>query len=343
MSMLTRFRTIALVLVALWLGTGTLADATAPFQWSTLDAQLQGLSSSSNLLVAEFSGSACRTIHGRNEDQQLAIASTFKLYVFGELARQVQLGQASWDEEIILTDSLRSMPSGDYAFVPAGSPATLRHLAEAMIWQSDNTATDHLINRLGRDNVQRAFQAYGHDNPAANAPLLLTKELFGIKMFQSPEWMAAYLEAPDDVQLQMLAETIDPMVINPYGGWGHWNGPTAIEGIEWFASAKDLCRATASLWSIGAQPGLEPVRDILSGNRYGVADTQTWPRVGYKGGYEAGVVNMTFVLERNDGRVFFVSAGYNDPRRVVDTATARMALEPVFGCLRSYGNEYTCG
>lgn len=339
-----RFRSLVLLLIGLLAGTGAIVQAApSPMQWSLLDTNLQSLSASSNLLVAEFRGNACQTIHGRNQDQSLAIASTFKLYVLGELARQIQLGQASWDEQIALTDELRSMPSGDYAYAPAGKMVSLRQLAEAMIWQSDNTATDHLINRLGRENVQQAFQAYGHGDPALNAPLLLTKEMFGIKMSQSPDWMSAWQAAPEDVQLQMLAETIDPMRINPTGGWGRWNGPTAIDGIEWFASADDLCRATAALWSMGAQKGLEPVRDLLTGNRYGITDTTTWPRAGYKGGYEAGVVNMTFVLERNDGRVFFVSAGYNDPVRVVDTATARTALDPVFGCLKVYLDTFSCG
>lgn len=335
---------VVLLFLCLFLSLGSVAAA-APgsFQWSTLDQTLASLSTSSNLLVAEFRGSACQTIHGRNQDQRLAIASTFKIYVLGELARQIQLGSASWDEEIALTDALRSMPSGDYAFMPAGTRVTLQDLAQAMIWQSDNTATDHLITRLGRENVQRAFQAYGHGDPSLNAPLLLTKEVFGIKMNQSPEWMSAWTAAPEDVQLAMLAETVGPMLINPSGGWGKWNGPTAIDGIEWFASADELCRATAALWSIGAQTGLEPVREILTGNRYGVADTGAWPRAGYKGGYEAGVVNMTFVLERNDGRVFFVSAGYNDPVRVVDTATARTYLEPVFECLKVYTSDYACG
>lgn len=343
MSILARLRIVTIAFICLVLGVASTTQAAAPFQWTTLDQNLQNLSSASNLLVAEFRGSTCQTIHGRNQDQSLAIASTFKLYVLGELARQVQLGQVSWDEEIVLADTLRSMPSGGYAFVPAGTPVKVIDLARAMIWQSDNTATDHLIYRLGRENVQRSFAAYGHGDPAANSPLLLTKEMFGIKMSQTPEWMSTWQAAPEDVQLQMLADTISPMLINPAGGWGHWNGPTAIAGIEWFASADDLCRATASLWSIGAQPGLEPVRDILTGNRYGITDTSTFPRAGYKGGYEAGVVNMTFVLERNDGRVFFVTAGYNDPVRVVDTATARMAIDPVFTCLKAYTDTYSCG
>ena len=343
MSSLQRFPRVALLLLCVLIGFGP-AAAAAPvtFHWSALDQTLRSLSASSNLLVAEFQGSSCQTIHGRDQDQRLAIASTFKIYVLGELARRIQLGDVSWDEQVELTDALRSMPSGDYAFMPAGTRVTLRDLAQAMIWQSDNTATDHLIARLGRENVQRAFAAYGHGDPMLNAPLLLTKEFFGIKMSQSPEWMSTWQAAPEDVQLAMLEETIGPMLINPSGGWGNWNGPTAINGIEWFASADDLCRATAALWSLGAQAGLEPVRDILTGNRYGVADTATWPRAGYKGGYEAGVVNMTFVLERNDGRIFFVSAGYNDPALVVDAATARFYLEPAFGCLKVYASDYAC-
>jgi len=55
--------------------------------WANLDRSLEPLAPRSNLLVAEFRGSSCATIHGRNEATRLAIASTFKLYVLGELAR----------------------------------------------------------------------------------------------------------------------------------------------------------------------------------------------------------------------------------------------------------------
>lgn len=337
-------RALVCALMAVLLTSPLVTVSAAPqLEWASLDSTLGTMAASSNLLVAEFRGNSCQTIHGRNQDTRLAIASTFKLYVLGELARQIQLGQASWDEQVTLSDDLRSMPSGDYAWVPAGTPVSLRDLASAMIRNSDNTATDHLIGRLGRDNVQRAFKAYGHGDPSLNQPLLLTREMFGIKMSQSDAWMQQYEAASDEEQMAMLQQAIDPMRINPSGGWGNWNGPTAIDGIEWFASASDLCRVTAALWSMGAQPGLEPVRDILTGNRYGITDTATWPRAGYKGGYEAGVVNMTFVLERKDGRVFFVSAGYNDPSWMIDTGTARAYLDPVFACLGGAGDVSACG
>jgi beta-lactamase class A len=333
-SFRNRLATMTVVLAVLaMLFAPASAQPAGGVQWQAIDQSLSAIAPQSNLLVAEFRGSTCATIHGRNETSELAIASVFKLYVLGELARQVQLGDASWSDTIVLSDRLRSMPSGDYAYLPAGTSATVLELAQAMIWVSDNTATDHLIDYLGRENVEKAFAAYGHSDPGINLPLLMTRELFTIKMSQSADWMATYMAAPDAEQARMVADQIDPLLVNPTGGWGHWNGPTAIDGIEWFASASDLCRVTASLWAIGHQPGLQSVHAILTGNRGGITDTGAFPAAGYKGGYEAGVVNMTFVLERNDGRVFFVTAGYNTPRGMIDQSAGRGDLDKVFACI----------
>ena len=116
----------------------------------------------------------------------------------------------------------------------------------------------------------------------------------------------------------------------------------AIDGVEWFASAEDLCRVMVGLWTMGAQPGLEPLRDILVGNRGGIGDTATWPRAGVKAGFEAGVVNSTWVLERGDGRVFFATAGFNDPALVVPQDAPGTVLAPVFGCLATYDKPGDC-
>lgn len=330
-------------MTALILAAPQLGAAAPGAGWSNIDQQFSQIAPGNNLLVAEFSGNRCSAIHGVNADTQLAIASTFKIYVLGEVARQVQAGEVRWGDHVTLTASLRSMPSGDYAWAQPGQQVSVRQLAEAMMWRSDNTATDHLIDFLGRESVERAFDAYGHADPEANVPLLLTRELFAIKMWQPDTWMTQYMAASNQEQLSLLASDISGVRINPSGGWGKWNGPTAIDGIEWFASAEDLCRAMVGLWTMGAQPGLEPVREILSGNRGGIAATDVWPHVGFKAGYEAGVVNSTYVLERRDGRVFFVTAGFNHPTGVVDQGAPAAVLGPVFSCLATYEQEGDCG
>lgn len=330
------------VLLILIFAFPQVASAAPGIGWASLDQQVSQLAPASNMLVAEMSAEGCQTIHAFRADEQLAIASTFKMYVLGELARQVQDGTLTWETPVTITDALRSMPSGDFAWMPAGRQATVRDLATAMMTYSDNTATDHLIGLLGREQVQGAFAAYGHSDPAVNEPLLLTRELFAIKMWQSADWMARYATSSNEEQLRLLTSEIDGMSINPSGGWGHWNGPTAIDGIEWFASADDLCRAMHGLWTLGGEPGMEPVREILTRNRGGVADTTLWPRVGLKNGYEAGVVNATWVLERNDGRVFFVSTGFNHPRWVVDQNAPFALLGPVLTCLATYQQPGDC-
>lgn len=338
-----RLGALALVLASVFaLACPIVPVAAASSPWAQLDRFQANAAPRNNLLVAEFTGGRCHSIHERNADQRLAIASTFKLYVLGELARQIQAGRVGWADQIALSDTLRSMPSGDLAFAAPGTRVSVRELAEAMIWQSDNTATDHLIDLLGRKNVERAFGAFGHGDPALNTPLLLTRELFAIKMLQSPDWMTTYSRADDDEQLRLLRTTIGPVRLDPAGGWQNWNGPTAIDSIEWFASAAELCSLTSGLWSMGAQPGLAPLREIMTGNRGRVMDEAMWPRAGYKGGYEAGVVNLTFVLERTDGRIFFVSAGYNHFDRILDASALRSGFDPVFECLGTPSASRTC-
>lgn len=301
--------------------------------WERIDRALSRQADRGNLLVAEVVEGGCAPVHGWHAADRLAIASTFKLYVLAELARQIETGEASWDERYPIQDEYRSMPSGNLAYAPEGTRVTLEDYATGMIAESDNTATDHLIARLGRLNVEAAFARAGHGAPEINAPLLLTRELFAIKMRQPDRWMDDYVRAGDAQQRSMLAHEIDPIRLDPYGDWGNWNGPTRIDGIEWFASADEVCGVLARLYEQSRRPELAPLRDILFSNAGGVAVDRAWREVGFKAGYEAGVVNLTWLVERDDGRAFIVTAGLNDPARVPNDWGAREALVPIWQCL----------
>lgn len=326
-------RFVRLSLLVLLLTAFAPAPAGAATSWGEVDQAVAGLAPSANLIVAEAKGGRCDAIHGWHADQRLAVASSFKLYVLAELARQIESGTISWDEQLPIEDALRSMPSGDFAYLPAGTKRSIRDYATAMIRDSDNTATDHLIHRLGRLNVEFAFGRFGHSDPQVNQPLLLTRELFAIKMHESASWMTDFVAAGGALRRTMLVRQIDPLHVDPTGGWGNWNGPTEIGGIEWFASARDLCTVLAKLEWMSRQPKLAPLREILFSNPGGVAPDPAWTRTGFKGGNEAGVLAQTWLLQRNDGRMFIVSAAFNDPRATPDSATSRTALAPIFTCL----------
>ncbi len=285
--------------------------------WKGLDPWLTSLAPATNFLAAEIVDGRCQPVHGMMPERRLAVGSTFKLYVLGELARQIDAGHARWDEELAIQDRLKSLPSGGMLYEPAGTRHTLRYFAERMIADSDNTATDHLIDRLGREHVEEAQAAFGHDAPEVNTPFLTTHEFFAFKIAVSPERIDTYLAASDQDQRQILAREVHPIPLSETY-WGDWVSPKRIDSLEWFASATELCRALATLHTMSMEPGLEPIRAILSLNRGGVLDPATWPYAGYKGGYEAGVYNMTWLLERTDGRLFVLTAGFNDPVNYID-------------------------
>jgi len=57
-------------------------------------------------------------------------------------------------------------------------------------------------------------------------------------------------------------------------------------------------------------------------------DARTWNYVGYKGGYETGVLNHTWLLQRGDGRWFAMILTLNDSRAELDGVTATRLMIP---------------
>jgi hypothetical protein len=326
---------LAALVLATLVGAGPATIAAPVDPWLQVAREVAALAPSTSFLVAEVEGDGCRAIAGANPEQRVGIASTFKLYVLAELARQIATDQAEWDEELAITPALKSMPSGELVYEAPGTRHTLLDLASRMIAKSDNTATDHLIARLGRENVEAVQPLFGHGAPELNTPLLMTRELFAIKMAADPDFVAAYVAAPDDEQRRLLEAEIDPRVLSP-DSWGNWNGPAWIDSVEWFASAQEVCTALARLSTMATRPGLEPLARILATNRGGtVFERGTWPYAAFKEGYEAGVCNLTWLVQRDDGRRFVVTAGFNNPDVGVDRDAAWRLMERVPGLLRT--------
>src|SRR5215216_869499 len=146
---------------------------------------------------------------------------------------------------------------------PISRVSPLVTYAEHMVEESDNTATDHLIDRLGREKIERMMATMGHADPSRNTPLLMTREWFAIKLRLSDKEIAGYLASDDATQRQILADRVDPEA-NTLRDGKEWVNPYLIDSIEWFASAADLCRATAALHELASHAGLEPIQDCLS-------------------------------------------------------------------------------
>lgn len=279
---------------------------------AAIEAEFRALPGAAGFGIYRLGSGKPELVAGYNPQRQFAIGSAFKLWVLDALAADVAAKRRKWSDVVPL--GRPSLPSGDMRKWPPGAPVTLHTLAVAMISDSDNTATDTLIGVVGRERTGQHLIATGHSAPALTLPFLTTLEAFTLKAGPGDE-RDAYGAADDADQARMLtalAPRLDAGRIDPAFLSGK---PNAIATIEWFASAEDLAEVLDSLRRrpdpavmaiLGVNPGLGP------------DSTARYARVGFKGGSEPGVLNLTWLVQSKDGSWYAVTASWNDPDREVD-------------------------
>ncbi len=290
--------------------------------FDAVKAALAKLPGTTGLCIRALGGKAPEgtILAEKDAGDMFAIGSAFKLYVLGALARDVSAGRRKL-EDVVRLESVSQSLSGRMRTWPVGSPVTLHTLAAAMISESDNTATDHLIAALGRESIEAMLEPMKNSFAAKNRPFLTTHEMFKLKFTR--DGLLADRYAPldskarrtmldKDVAAQPLSETdIDPMLFLK---------PSHIDTIEWFASPRDLCRAMEWLRAATTSTPATPLRGVLAINPGIPALKASFAWVGFKGGSESGVMTLTFLLESKGEtpRTYVMSAAWNDPSAGVD-------------------------
>jgi beta-lactamase class A len=279
-------------------------------------------------LPGEVSFQAVRLDDGKvlashQPDKVLGIGSAFKLYVLSTLVDK----KVPWDKIVVVEDQYKSLPSGVVQNWPAGTPTTVQTLAIQMMSLSDNTATDHLIALAGREEVEKRLELCGMKNPANDQPLLMTREWFRLKSHSKlrKEFLAAEL----DERRKILKRMAEMPRMNDADE--EWNGPLAIDTIEWFASSSDLCRVLDWLDKHGGKTA----QAVMAVNSGGISDDR-FMYVGYKSGSESGVLSLNWLLHARDGKHYAQSAIWNNKAKRVDRAellammkaAARLLVEP---------------
>ncbi len=286
--------------------------------WEALTDRLKELSGTTSVGAWQLTNGRLRPVFEHGADNRLAIGSTFKLYILGALSKLIAQDKAAWDEKLAITEDLKSLPSGTMQNEAAGSEFTLLHFATLMISISDNTATDHLLHRVGRERVEQ-HMATLHADPSRNLPFLTTQEMFKVKLSGDPELPAAYGGADEKARRAMLAD--GGRVANAKADLSlasMWLVPIEIERVEWFATAEECADSMVALWKLSKQDGLGPIVGVLSANPGIPIDQEIWQQILFKGGSEPGVINLTWLLEHADGRVFVLSLGWNNPEALVN-------------------------
>lgn len=287
--------------------------------WRAIDAALAKLADRPSLLAAEVHGERLQTVHALDPDRAGAIGSAFKLYVLAALGNAIEAGKASWREELAIRSEWKSIPSGEMQNEPAGARFPVRRFAGQMIAISDNTATDHLIRRLGREAVEKAFVQLGNHSARRNVPLLTTREMTVLKIDTSAGLMRTFAHA-DTAARRRLLSRIDSIPLSIEDA--DWSEPRAIDTIEWFASPANLGRAMVGLIRLARSSQLAPIRPILSKNSGVSVDPKVWRYAGFKGGSEPGVLALAWYLERRDGRAFVLAIVLNDRTQDIGAASA---------------------
>lgn len=275
------------------------------------------------LVAAEVVDGECAPILDRGAEQPAPIGSVVKLYVLGAVADAVEAGDLAWDDPVEIVEGLKSVPTGVLQDEEEGTELSVREMAEAMISISDNTATDHLIGLVGRETVESALDAYGMADPSLDIPLMNTLELTALKVGPASGLATQWLAADEAGRRAILEQISD---ITPADiPIAEFDRPIMPDQIEWFATPLDLCRVLVELGERG-----EPTTQILAVNP-GVPDEDgLFEEVWFKGGSEPGLVAMSYLVERPDGRRFVLAGSVVDPEEDFDQLEATL----LFGAMR---------
>jgi beta-lactamase class A len=229
-----------------------------------------------------------------NPTYSLGVGSAFKLSVLDVLQSQIAAKKLTWQTIVPLQAQFKSLPSGRLQTWPDGTALTVQSLAAMMIAESDNTATDHLIHLVGRENIEATTPQ--------NQPFLMTRELFQIKASGNKALLERYRQGNSVQKRAVLAE----LAKLPLPNVAEFEGvqPNALD-VEWFFTPAQLCERIDRVFNLPLM-GINP----------GIAQPQDWQKVVYKGGSEPGVLNLTTGLQAKNGQRYCVVATWNDDRPV---------------------------
>jgi hypothetical protein len=290
--------------------------ATQIQSWSDIGAALNGLDHLGKL-SATLMNQDRSVFLTQNPNDVFAIGSAFKLYILGALELSIERGLHQWDEILPLKEEWKSLPSGIMHTWPSGSKVTLMEYAEKMISISDNTAADHLLYLLGRENIESMLLPMGNTHESAYLPFLSTLEMFKLKWAVKPADAEEFVASDKSERLKMLEE-LKAVPRSAVGGNGVPQAkPTLIDQLEWFATTQENCKAMFWL----ASRNSPQIRKILSESvpirTDAGAEDSHWAYAGFKGGSEPGVINMTFLLESKKGNRACLAMSWNNSKAAV--------------------------
>jgi beta-lactamase class A len=286
--------------------------------WHDVDAVLSTTGARYSYQVAKVNNGNCEPVAGTNSRESLPLASIFKLYVLHALARAIQNGTVSWEDQLTVTVKGKAVGSSGLELAP-GDQVSVRTAAEKMIATSDNMATDLLIGRLGTHAIEEALATAGHHDPASMTPFPTMYELFSVGWGQ-PDVRERWQRASQQERAALLEQANStPYEPDPYRA----HTPASRYGAEWYGTAEDICRVHVALQA-DAVGRAAPVRQILSAVAGIQLDRDVWHYIAAKAGGLPGDLTFSWYAVDKTGQQWVVSFQLNWPRDHGPTVTSWM-------------------
>jgi len=279
--------------------------STASFE----DAQkkLNDLAGKVSVLVVDNEG---KDLFAIRPDEPLAVGSAFKLAILDAMNQKIGKKARLWQQTISLQEKHRSLPSGQLQKWPIGSALTLSTLSNLMISISDNTATDMLLDWVGRDRIEKTV--------SHSKPFLSTREAFVLKSASNEELLQRY-RGSDEKQRRKILREIASLTLPEAGGLNR----QVTSDVEWHFSARELC-ATIARVSLLPSMQINP----------GLADKKEFDQIAFKGGSELGVLNFTTWVKKGNRSACVVATWNND--KDIDTRELAKPYRTLLSAARTH-------
>ena len=286
--------------------------------------RLAGLMPDTSLLVARIQGEQCIPLRSHNATVARSMGSVFKTWVLGGLGQAINEGVLSAGQPVPLVAS-EMVRSSVLAAEPVGTVMTLGDLGVAMMGISDNTATDHVHERVGRSRLEAIVRQFGHAQPERLTPFLSVNEQFNLFTAVNATQALAYRDGSESFQRDFLNTVLAPLP--PNTGFGNDNYRTMFFTGAWSASPLDVCAAFASLRQFNDRsPGFQVIDRAFSSESATVFLRSRWERVWYKGGSLAAgtgtrVLAHAYMMESDARGAYVVVSMHNDASFTLDLRT----------------------
>lgn len=257
----------------------------------------------------------CNYITGKRANRLLPMASVSKLATAGAVLDAIRSEKLDINDELQITDSVRSLPSGTWHTLAIGTKRSIRRALQSMYIASDNTAHDLLLNRMGRTAVYNYAVEYMGHNP--DLPFLTTSELFKLSWSASPELQSLFFESSYNTRIELLENdinylklpllTLDEDPVDPFQ-------------LQWFAKLGMICTVWADLlaspyWKQITVGSMNPLEFRIQG----------WGSLGHKYGLSPGVRSFSGAAVLHCGAIVIYSASISSNDRLREESVFHIA------------------